>query len=812
MNPYEREHNALMRRGGAECALFLRRGFGFPLDNPGEISLYGSGGRNTLKGGTGSGDVNSRCFVTVEQALEDAGFTVTTKDWLAAYDEKYKAARRDFVKQIKIEARRKHKLAVMEGMGAVMPEPEYALPLNGGGDTAIYVLSRVSGEGSDRNPVPGDILLSGTEIRDILALQKQYSRFMLVLNVGGAVDLSPVPEVENILLLSQLGAETGNVLADILLGRSDPSGKLSATWSAWKDYSDIGGFGCFDDTPYKEGVYVGYRYFDSVGKKALFPFGFGLSYTDFAVRAGPVSVAGEAVAARAVVTNTGSRAGKEVVQVYISSPAGKLDKPYQALAAFAKTRELAPGETEDLALRFDMSELASYDDDTAAWVLEKGDYILRLGSSSVDTVPAAVLRLDKDVTTVQARNCFGKTGFTDWRPEKPAEEKPPDGLPIVPVSAADIPTRTVTYDVNRPIDPLVGSLTDGELARMSVGAFNPRAGALSVIGSAGRSVAGAAGETGGMLKDKGIPVLVMADGPAGLRLSRDYTADANGVHPIGQTLPDGVADFLPAPVRRFMERSGSRIRPGADVRHQYCTAIPVGTALAQSWNLELAEQCGDVVGDEMERFGVQLWLAPALNIQRDIRCGRNFEYYSEDPLVSGKFAAAVTRGVHRHPGCAAAIKHFAANNQETNRYGSNSQVSERALREIYLRGFGICVAESRPRALMTSYNLINGVHTSECRGLIEDVLRCEFGFEGVVMTDWIVSIAMQSKEAVHPAPNAGRIAAAGNDLTMPGSSGDYKAIMKALADGSLDRGQLRINVSRVYRLAKELAEARESIS
>ena len=807
MSAYETEHSALVRRGGAECTLFLRRNGDFPLAAPGQIALYGSGARNTLKGGTGSGDVNSRYFATIEQALENAGFAVTTKDWLTAYDGKYKAARREFIRHIKAAARRKHKIAVREGMGAVMPEPEYDLPLNGGGDAAMYVLSRISGEGSDRNPVPGDIFLSQTEIRDIHALQKKHRKFVLVLNVGGAVDLSPVPDVENILLLSQLGVETGGVLADILLGKANPSGKLSATWSAWQDYPCMGGFGSINDTPYQEGIYVGYRYFDSVGKKALFPFGFGLSYTDFTVEPGAVSVTGETVTVQAAVTNIGSRAGKEVIQLYVSSPAGKLDQPYQALAAFAKTRTLEPGESEELTLRFALREIASYDEDTAAWLLEKGDYILRLGDSSISTVPAAVLRLDSDAVTLRVRNCFGKTDFTDWRPDDNKTEPLRDTVSVIPVSAADIPAKTASYDVKYPIDPLIDGLTDSELACMSVGAFHPRAGVLSVIGRAGRSVAGAAGETCGMLRDKGIPTVVMADGPAGLRLSRNYTEDAKGVHPVGQTMPDGVMELLPGPVRWFMKRSGGRVRPGAEVRHQYCTAIPIGTALAQSWNLELAEQFGDIVGDEMERFGVHLWLAPALNIQRDIRCGRNFEYYSEDPLISGRFAAAITRGVQRHPGRAATIKHFAANNQETDRYNNSSQVSERALREIYLRGFGICVAEGRPRALMTSYNLINGTHTSERRDLIEDVLRCEFGFDGVVMTDWIVSVGMRSKEAIHPAPSAGKIAAAGNDLTMPGHSGDCKSILKALADGSLSREQLKVNVSRVYRLAKKSAWA-----
>ena len=326
-----------------------------------------------------------------------------------------------------------------------------------------------------------------------------------------------------------------------------------------------------------------------------------------------------------------------------------------------------------------------------------------------------------------------------------------------------------------------------------------------MIGDASRSVAGAAGETTGMLRDKGIPALIMADGPAGLRLSRRYTKDEKGAHAVGEAMPESMAELLPAPAAFAIKLFTGKKAAQGEIFEQYCTAIPIGTALAQSWNLDFAERCGDVVGDEMERFGVHLWLAPALNIHRDIRCGRNFEYFSEDPLISGSFAAAITKGVQKHPGRAATIKHFAANNQETNRYSNNSQVSERAMREIYLRGFEIAVKESQPHALMTSYNLINGTHTSERRDLIEDILRCEFGFRGMVMSDWIIAM-MNGKDSKYPAPNAAKIAAAGNDLTMPGGKGDFKAMLKGLRDGLVTRRRLAINATRVYRMAKRLTE------
>lgn len=754
----------------------------------------------TVKGGTGSGEVNSRYFTTAEIGLEAAGFCIVSKKWMESYDVIYTQAKKRFIRQLKRTALKQGIPAILESFGAVMPEPEYELPMNFDADAAVYVLSRISGEGSDRRPVPGDILLTETEKRDILALERKYGKFLLVLNVGGVVDLSPVLEVRNILLLSQLGAETGNILADILLGKSAPSGRLTTTWSAWEDHPSVGSFGDRYDTRYTEGVYVGYRYFDSVGKKPLFEFGYGLGYTKFSVQFGEIAEESDRISVSVSVKNIGDRSGKEVVQLYVSSPQGKMDKPYQALTAFEKSDELQPDGEQELKLSFCLRDLACYDTKRAIWLLEKGDYVLRLGVSSRDTKAAAVIRLRDEIVVKQVKNCFGKPDFDDWKPTSIRVETPAD-IPVISVDKADFQIETVDYSLSDEVDPLTDSLSDDELCLLNIGAFK-NSGSLSVIGQAGQSVAGAAGETVVFLKEKGVPSLVMADGPAGLRLSRQYTRDENGVHAIDHSLPESVTDLIPksAAVMRFFAK---KKKAKCEIFEQNCSSIPIGTALAQSWNPDLAEQCGDIVGDEMERFGVHLWLAPALNIHRDVRCGRNFEYFSEDPLISGRFAAAVTRGVQRHPGCSTTLKHFAANNQETNRYGSNSLVSERALREIYLKGFEIAVNESQPCAVMTSYNLINGVHTCERRDLIEDVLRAEFGFNGIVMTDWIIAI-MNSGKNKYLSPNAARIAAAGGDLIMPGGKGDYLAMLKGLKEGVVTRRQLLINATRVLKTAKRL--------
>ena len=801
MNQYEKDHAELLRRFGAECAVLLKSDGTFPLEEPCELALYGSGARCTVKGGTGSGEVNSRVSVTAEEGLEAAGFRITSRDWLDRYGEIRPKAKKQFIRELKRSALKRGTLAILDSMGAVMPEPEYNLPLDADGDTAIYVLSRISGEGSDRKPVPGDILLTETEKRDILALERKYPRFMLVLNTGGVIDLSPVMEVRNILLLSQLGSETGNILADILLGKSVPSGKLASTWFAWDDHPDIGDFGDRYDTHYTEGIYVGYRYYDSTGKEPLFPFGFGLGYTSFETAAGMNAEDAGRVTAGVTVKNTGTRNGKETVQLYVSQPRGKLDKPYQVLAAFEKTEDLKPGETQEMTLSFDLRDLASYDSKRAAWILEPGDYSVRIGTSCRDTKAVCIIRLDGEAVVRQTRNCLGKPEHQDWKPEHLPEEKN-GSLPVLPVSASAFETEYVNYPLFEETDPLIESLSDEELCLVNIGAFK-RKGSGSVIGAAGQSVAGSAGETVNCLKEKGIPSLIMADGPAGLRLSRQYVRDRNGVHGIGSTMPESVMELMPAPAAFFMKHFAGGRKTDGEILEQNCSAIPIGTALAQSWNLRFAEQCGDLVGDEMERFGVHLWLAPALNIQRDIRCGRNFEYYSEDPLLSGRFAAAVTRGVQKHPGRGTTLKHFAANNQETNRYGSNSEVSERAMREIYLRGFEIAVRESQPHALMTSYNLLNGIHTSERADLIGDLLRAEFGFGGIVMTDWIVS-ALNSGKKKYPAPNAAGIAAAGGDLIMPGGPGDLKAMLAGLKEGMVSRQQLAVNGTRVLRLARKL--------
>lgn len=809
MENYELEHIEKVRALSPECMVLLKSDGSFPLDAPGKIALYGNAARKTIKGGTGSGDVNVRHYPNVEEGLENAGFTITSKAWLDGYDAIWQDANKAFKAGIKAKIATEGLSAIMLGIGAIMQEPEYDLPLDGEGDTAIYVLGRISGEGADRAPEKGNFLLTDTEIRDILCLQKRYKRFLLVLNVGGVVDLSPVvDQVSNILLLSQLGSAIGDAFADVLLGKAYPSGKLASTWAKWEDYCHIGSFGDPNDTCYQEGIYVGYRYFDSVDKQPMFPFGYGLGYTKFEIAAKAATAEGSTITVTAEVKNTGKFPGKEVVQLYISIPEGKLDQPYQVLAAFAKTDELKPGQSEKLTLSFRMEDIASFDEESCNAILEKGSYVLHIGNSSRDTAVCAVVELDDDVLVQRLHDVGGKPDFTDWKPELRKATDIPESIPVLKLSVSAISEIIPEIPVINPkAAELAASMTESDLAMLCTGAYNGSIGSNSVIGNAGITVAGAAGETTGIFEN--IPALIMADGPAGVRLSPRYGKDENGVYSLDDGSMAEIAELLPEQMLAFLGFGKEKPQRGGTVHEQYCTAIPIGTALAQSWNPDICEACGDLVASEMERFGVHIWLAPAMNIHRLPLCGRNFEYYSEDPLISGKMAAGITNGVQKHPGCGVSIKHFCCNNQETNRMHSNSQVSQRALRDIYLKGFRIAIDESDPATVMSSYNLLNGEHTSQRFDLLETLLREEWGYKGIVMSDW-VSGNINKPDDKYPGAVASGAVKAGNDIMMPGTDGHHKDIMNALNNENaaypIARSDLEKSAARMIQMAWRLGK------
>ncbi len=786
----DKEYKQYLLDNASECALFLKKNNDFPLDNPCEIACFGRGVRHTIKGGTGSGDVNCK-FKTIEEALKEEGFEIISTPWLDGFDKEIEKKRKEFIESVRKEARKKHKLPLIYAIGKSLPGFDYTDSLDYNCDTAIYVLTRVCGEGCDRYDNPGDFRLTQSEINDIRYLNGKYQKFMLVLNTSVVIDLSDVKDVKNILLLSQLGEVTSETLAKILLGKANPSGKLTSTYA--KKYPEIIDFGNMNDTYYNEGIYVGYRYFDLDNTNLLFPFGYGLSYSEFSFENTKVEKDNTLFKVFVDVKNVSEFKGKEVVEVYLSKPTKKLDNPIKELVAFSKTKALNGGESEIVEIKFDLKDFSSFDKTTSSYILESGDYYLLVGNSSDNVNVVSKIELDSDVCIKKVKSL--NIDFDDFKANI-ERNYTYSGEYIFKLSKDDFIEEEISYELKTNINKNVLKLSDRELSYLTNGRYKEHF--ASPLGEASTLVSGAAGET--TSKVKGYKPIALADGPAGLRLSPIFTYDRRGnVKPLG--INNIINDILPFSgiLKPIIKKMAYRKPKKKDkIYYQNTTAIPTATAISQSWNLDFAYNLGKIIAKEMEEYNVDIWLAPALNIKRSVFCGRNFEYYSEDPFISGVFSGSISRGVSdTNSKKYVTIKHYACNNQETNRYQSNSVVSERALRDIYLKGFEICIKMANPKAVMTSYNLLNGKHTSESYELVCDILRCEFGFRGIVMTDWLSYPKVKDKTLTHPHPDPVKIISSTTELIMPGDKKMAKAIFKRIKKDNNFKNVVISNVSRL---------------
>lgn len=836
----ELDHMKIARELAGESMVLLENDGTLPLAGIKKAALFGNGARATIKGGTGSGDVNTRSNINIEQGFINAGFEITTQSWLDRQAKMIASHKADYLAFIHEEAQKKGvpDFAVTFDIPYKEPEPELITDadMTNASDIAVYVVARNSGEGSDRFNAPGDYQFYDEELANIRRVASHYEKTVIVLNIGGVMELTALKEIKGInavLLMTQLGNIGGDALLDVLTGKVNPSGKTTDTWAEkYLDYPSSAKFShneSVNDEMYEDGIYVGYRYFDTFGVKPLYPFGYGLSYTSFEIAADKASVDGSKVTLSVSVKNTGADyAGKEVVQIYYSAPEGSIDKPYQELIAYKKTSLLPPGSSEQLEITFDIKDMASYCEKCASWVLEPGEYVIRTGSCSASTKAAAVLTLDTLVKTRILKNLFAlDTKLEEIKPDRKRSAAVSSDTVRIPIDTASIPTETVNYQGARTeyatdksekitmesilskkatAEELVSQLTIEEMADLCVGTYRISSEG-SIVGNASYTVPGAAGDTSSICyQSRGIKNLILADGPAGLRLQPHFKTTKEGrLIPGGEMMGDTITPFP-----KDLDESQ------VDNYYQYCTAIPIGWALAQSWNEELVTRAGDMVGCEMEQFHVDLWLAPALNIHRNPLCGRNFEYYSEDPLISGRIAMAMTIGVQKHRGKGTTIKHFAVNNQEDNRYFVNAHVSERALREIYLKGFEIAISGSQPMSIMTSYNLLNGIHTANSHDLIQAVARDECRFEGTVMTDWFTSQDMPMLtgkfKPIYPISASTGCIFAGNDIQMPGCQKNIDDIVEAVKTGKeidgykISKADLQYNTANIIRVIAKCME------
>lgn len=692
-----------------------------PFKNGCRVALFGAGQINMTDGGTGSARVITAYVINPLEGLsraENDGKLIIDRELKERY-----TADIDFV-----------------------PSAEDIAAAACRNDAACLFISRNAGEGSDRKDLPGDFRLSEAEEQLITALAASpFKNVAVIVNSGGMIDLSWFSKYENfksLLFIWQPGMEGGLAVANILCGDINPSGRLADTvavscdaWPSTAEYQTSQ-----RRLNYSEDVYVGYRYFETIpGKKdcVLYPFGYGLSYTTFEISGASLQCDGENVSLHGCVTNTGSRAGREVIQGYVSAP-GK-NRPAIELRAYTKTPEIAPGKSVQVELNFPFNDLWRFDEDgifaaPGSFVVEKGTYTFMLGQSVRNTVVAGTYELAENRILGNPGNIFRPVPPTLLQAD--GSKKFTGGMEKViepeNITTRDLEPQEVVFDP--PI--MLKDVADG---KASMDDFISQLSLRELLDLCHGQPSVVPRSTGGMgnLAKYGVPNVQTADGPAGIRWSTPMTC------------------------------------------------FPCATLIACSWDDELKTAMGKAMGAEGVSSDLDILLAPGLNIHRNPLCGRNFEYFSEDPLIAGKSAAALVRGV-QESGMGATLKHFAVNSRENQRKRCDSIVSDRALREIYLRGFEIAVKEGKPWCIMSSYNLLNGVYTAESQVLLSRLLREEWNYDGMVMTDWVTTTTIA------------RELWAGNDVKMPMYIRDeYEAALNANYYNCLPRAIVERSARRV---------------
>ncbi len=767
------KYAALGREVSAESAVLLKNDEGaLPVKNGEKVSVFGRIQFDYYKSGTGSGGmVNTEYVISILDALKADKSVILDQELLNTYESWIIENPYDKGQGWGQEPWSQPEMPLSDELVAAAARRS---------DIALVIIGRTAGEDQDSKAERGSYLLSELEEEMIQKVCKYFKRTAVVLNTGNIIDMKWVEKYnpKSVVYLWQGGMEGGYAAVDVLTGKVNPSGKLPDTIAMdITDYPSTDNFGGEAEAIYTEDIYVGYRYFETAAKdKVLYPFGFGLSYTEFESCATNFKVENEKILLSVTVKNTGKLAGKEVIQVYFSAPQGKLGKPARCLAAYKKTGLLQPGETEQLDFTLDLKDMASYDDNgctgnKSCYVLEPGQYGIYAGNDVRSAILTGSFELNKLMVTEKLQEVLAPVkGFKRLKAVETAE-----GIKMMEEAVqtrtidldqriltsrpAEIPykgdcgiTLEAVYDGKASMEDFLSQLSDEDMACIVRGE-----GMCSPKVTPG--TASAFGGVTGSLNKFGIPVGCCADGPSGIRMD-----------------------------------CGTR-----------AVSLPNGTAIASTFNEALVEELYEMVGLELRKNRIDTLLGPGMNIHRNPLNGRNFEYFSEDPYLTGKMAAAQLRGMHRN-GTTGTIKHFAANNQEFRRTCLDSIASERALREIYLRGYEIAVKEGNAFLVMSTYGAVNGLWTAGNYDLLTTVLRKEWGFEGVVMTDWWAKINDEGEEARQN--NTAAMVRAQNDVYMvvndseANSAGDNT--IDGLKAGTITRGELQRSARNICQVLMKL--------
>lgn len=723
----------LIRQSGAEGCVLLKNEGTLPLKPSDTVSVFGRCQIDWFCVGYGSGgDVQAPYKVNLLEALRKTDVKLNEK--LATYYEKWCSV----PENIPDEGFWGHWPMCYDEMPLTAAMVSYAALES---NKAVVVIGRAAGEDRENKLSKGSYYLTDTEEKNLRLICERFKEVVIIMDCGNLIDMAWTERYDSITAIIyawQCGQESGNSVADVLTGRVNPCGKLSDTIARYyDDYPSAANFGKLKFNNYAEDIYVGYRYFETFAKdEVLYPFGFGLSYTDFSFKCRDFKYEDGVIGFSVDVSNIGSVSGKEVVQVYASAPQGKLGKAARSLVAFEKTKLLEPGEKQTFDFKISEYEISSYDDEgkteyRSSYVLESGKYLFYVGASVRTDKLAGSFELEKTkriqrleevcsvadpfkrLVTYQNGNRLIPAYEMLKKGKRSLHERILDNIPHQIGYSGNMGYKLIDVKEGRvSLDEFISQLDSEELEALTRG-HGAMQSSYGVVGNAG-----AFGGIIDKLTRYGVPAMITSDGPAGIRIKRR------------------------------------------------ASLIPCGTALACTWNKELVEQLFEKIAAELDHHKIDVLLSPGMNIHRNPLCGRNFEYYSEDPVLSGETATAAVKGIQSR-GASACPKHFACNNQEVNRNRNDSRVSERALREIYFKGFEIVVKKAKPMNIMTSYNKINGIWSHYNYDLATTVLREEWGYDGNILTDWWMRKSA-SPEFPQIRDNAYRVRAQ-VDVLMPGN-------------------------------------------